>query len=183
MPNLTVRNKSQILKSNYSDSLSITLEAIEVGLKSVNPVSLMKNSVKFRHDCLRIFDFKGMSVEYDTRLIGSIYLIGAGKATAAMADDNGRSFELVAEHAAQIAGDRVELRGQEIVDGGAHLLPALAWLQHTQAAQQLHRARRELHGIAGRIENLVTPFQTIFRHTYSGTAGGWVPGFQAPVWN
>ncbi|MGB8028008.1 MAG: hypothetical protein WCE95_10430, partial [Nitrososphaeraceae archaeon] len=64
MPNLTVRNKSQILKSNYSDSLSLTLEAIEVGLKSVNPVSLMKNSVKFRHDCLRIFDYNGMSVEY-----------------------------------------------------------------------------------------------------------------------
>ncbi len=86
MPNLTVRNKSQILKSNYSDSLSLTLEAIEVGLKSVNPVSLMKNSVKFRHDCLRIIDYKGMSVEYDTRLIGSIYLVGAGKATASMAD-------------------------------------------------------------------------------------------------
>ena len=86
MPNLTVRNKSQILKSNYSDSLSLTLEAIEVGLKSVNPVSLMKNSVKFSHDCLRIFDYKGMSVEYDTRLTGSIYLVGAGKATAAMAD-------------------------------------------------------------------------------------------------
>ncbi|MDW0187804.1 MAG: DUF4147 domain-containing protein [Nitrososphaeraceae archaeon] len=86
MPNLTVRNKSQILKSNYSDSLSLTLEAIEVGLKSVNPASLMKNSVKFRHDCLKIFDYKGMSVEYDIRLIGSIYLVGAGKATAAMAD-------------------------------------------------------------------------------------------------
>ena len=86
MPNLTVRNKSQILKSNYSDSLSLTLEAIEVGLKSVNPASLMKNSVKFRHDCLKIFDYKGMSVEYDIRLIGSIYLVGAGKSTAAMAD-------------------------------------------------------------------------------------------------
>lgn len=86
MPNLTVTNKSQILKSNYSDSLSLTLEAIEVGLKSVNPASLMKNSVKFRHDCLKIFDYKGMSVEYDIRLIGSIYLVGAGKATAAMAD-------------------------------------------------------------------------------------------------
>ncbi|MDW0252053.1 MAG: DUF4147 domain-containing protein [Nitrososphaeraceae archaeon] len=86
MPNLTVRNKSQILKSNYSDSLSLTLEAIEVGLKSVNPASLMKNSVKFRHDCLKIFDYKGMSVEYDIKLIGSIYLVGAGKATAAMAD-------------------------------------------------------------------------------------------------
>ncbi|MDW0262457.1 MAG: DUF4147 domain-containing protein [Nitrososphaeraceae archaeon] len=86
MPNLTVTNKSQILKSNYSDSLSLTLEAIEVGLKSVNPASLMKNSVKFRHDCLKIFDYKGMSVEYDIKLIGSIYLVGAGKATAAMAD-------------------------------------------------------------------------------------------------
>ncbi|MDW0208766.1 MAG: hypothetical protein QOC42_03090, partial [Nitrososphaeraceae archaeon] len=83
---MTVRNKSQILKSNYSDSLSLTLEAIEVGLKSVNPASLMKNSVKFRHDCLKIFDYKGMSVEYDIRLIGSIYLFGAGKATAARAD-------------------------------------------------------------------------------------------------
>jgi len=86
MPNLTIRNKSQILKSNYSDSLRVTLEAIEVGLKSVNPASLIKNSVKFEHDCLTISDYKGMSIEYDTRLTQSIYIIGAGKASAAMAD-------------------------------------------------------------------------------------------------
>jgi len=86
MPNLTIRNKSQILKSNYSDSLRVTLEAIEVGLKSVNPASLIKNSVKFEHDCLTISDYKGMSIEYDTRLTESIYIIGAGKASAAMAD-------------------------------------------------------------------------------------------------
>ena len=86
MPNLTIRNKAQILKSNYSNSLKLTLEAIEVGLKSVNPASLIKNSVKFEHDCLTISDYKGMSMEYDTRLTRSIYIIGAGKASAAMAD-------------------------------------------------------------------------------------------------
>jgi len=86
MPNLTIRNKAQILKSNYSNSLRLTLEAIEVGLKSVNPESLIKNSVKFEHDCLTISDYKGMSMEYDTRLTRSIYIIGAGKASAAMAD-------------------------------------------------------------------------------------------------
>src|SRR4029078_10088717 len=86
MPNLTIRNKSQILKSNYSESLRVTLDAIEVGLKSVNPASLIKNSVKFEYDCLTISDYKGMSIEYDTRLTQSIYIIGAGKASAAMAD-------------------------------------------------------------------------------------------------
>ena len=86
MPNLTIRNKAQILKSNYSNSLRLTLEAVEVGLKSVNPESLIKNSVKFEHDCLTISDYKGTSMEYDTRLTRSIYIIGAGKASAAMAD-------------------------------------------------------------------------------------------------
>ena len=84
--NLKLHNKSQLLKSNYSDSLSLTLDAIELGLRSVNPASLMKKSLKLRGNSLTIVDYNKKKVEYDLRSIESIYLVGAGKATASMTD-------------------------------------------------------------------------------------------------
>lgn len=86
MTNLKLQNKSKILKNNYSDSLSLTLDAVEVGLRAVNPVSLMKNSVKLRRNRLSIIDYNGRKIDFDFRSFESIYLIGAGKATASMAD-------------------------------------------------------------------------------------------------
>lgn len=86
MTNLKLQNKSKILKNNYSDSLSLTLDAVEVGLRAVNPVSLMKNSVKLRRNRLRIIDYNGRKIDFDFGSFKSIYMIGAGKATASMAD-------------------------------------------------------------------------------------------------
>jgi glycerate-2-kinase len=86
MTNLKLQNKSEILSSNYSDSLSLALDAVEVGLKSVDPESLIKNSVKLRADCMSIFDYNGRKIDFDFGSFESIYLIGAGKATASMAD-------------------------------------------------------------------------------------------------
>lgn len=86
MTNLKLQNKSKILKNNYSDSLSLTLDAVEVGLRAVNPVSLMKNSVKLRRNRLSIIDYNGRKIDFDFGSFKSIYLIGAGKATASMAD-------------------------------------------------------------------------------------------------
>jgi len=86
MTNLKLQNKSKILKSNYSDSLGLTLDAIEVGLSSVNPVSLMKSSVKIEGNNLSIFDYNGKKTRFDIGLFRSIYLVGAGKATASMVD-------------------------------------------------------------------------------------------------
>lgn len=86
MTNLKLQNKSKILENNYSDSLSLTLDAVEVGLRAVNPVSLMKNSVKLRRNRLSIIDYNGRKIDFDFGSFKSIYMIGAGKATASMAD-------------------------------------------------------------------------------------------------
>lgn len=86
MTNLKLQNKSKILKNNYSDSLSLTLDAVEVGLRAVNPVSLMKNSVKLRRNRLSIIDYNGRKIDFNFGSFESIYLIGAGKATASMTD-------------------------------------------------------------------------------------------------
>jgi glycerate 2-kinase len=86
MTNLKLHNKSKLLKNNYSESLSLTLDAVEVGLRAVNPASLMKNSVKLRRNRLSIIDHNGKKIDFDLGSFKSIYLIGAGKATASMAD-------------------------------------------------------------------------------------------------
>lgn len=86
MTNLKVQNKTEILKNNYSDSLSLTLEAIEAGLKSVNPRSIIKKSVLVKRNCLTVTDFSGKKIDFDLGNFKSIYLIGAGKATASMSN-------------------------------------------------------------------------------------------------
>jgi glycerate-2-kinase len=86
MTNLKLQNKAKILKSNYSDSLSLTLEAIEIGLQSVNPASIIKKSVMVKNNYLIVTDYNGKKLDFDLRGFESIYLVGAGKATASMAD-------------------------------------------------------------------------------------------------
>ena len=86
MTNLKLQNKSKILRYNYSDSLKLTLDAIEIGLRSVNPRSIVKNSVKLRGNTLNIFDYNGEKKRFDFGSFNSIYLVGAGKATASMTD-------------------------------------------------------------------------------------------------
>ena len=82
MTSLKLQNKPKILKSNYSDSLSLTLDAIEVGLRSVNPKSIIENSVEMNHNYLTIIDHNGKKIDFDLGLVRWIYLVGAGKATA-----------------------------------------------------------------------------------------------------
>jgi len=86
MSNLKLQNKSKILRSNRSDSLSITLDAVEVGLQSINPTSIIKKSVVVKRDNLTVTDYSGKKIGFEFGDFKSIYLIGAGKATASMAD-------------------------------------------------------------------------------------------------
>lgn len=86
MTNLKLQNKSKILKSNYSDSLSLILDAIEVGLRSVNPKSIIENSIEMDRNYLSITDYSGKQIDFDLGSFRRIYLVGAGKATASMAD-------------------------------------------------------------------------------------------------
>lgn len=94
MASLKLQNKSNILKSNYSDSLSLTLDAIEVGLRSVNPKRIIENSVEMSHNYLTITDYNGKKIDFDLGSVRWIYLIGAGKATALMTD----AFIKIANH-------------------------------------------------------------------------------------
>ena len=86
MTNLKLQNKAKILRSNYSNSLSLTLEAIEMGLQSVNPASIIKKSIMVKRNCLTVTDYSGKKLDFDLGGFKSIYLVGAGKATASMAD-------------------------------------------------------------------------------------------------
>jgi glycerate-2-kinase len=86
MSNLKLQNKSDILSSNYSDSLSLTLDAIEAGLQSVNPTSIIKKSVVVKRNTLSVTDYNGKKIGFDLGEFKSIYLVGAGKATASMVD-------------------------------------------------------------------------------------------------
>jgi glycerate-2-kinase len=86
MASLKLLNKSIILENNHSNSLNLTLDAIEVGLRSVNPVCLMKKSVKLSSNNLSIRNYNGEKLVLDFGSFKSIYLIGAGKASASMAD-------------------------------------------------------------------------------------------------
>ena len=86
MTNLKLQNKAEILKNNYSDSLALTLDAIEIGLQSVNPSSIIKKSVVVKRNNLTVTDHSGKKIGFELKDFKSIYLIGAGKATASMAD-------------------------------------------------------------------------------------------------
>jgi len=46
----------------------------------------VKNSVKLRGNTLNIFDYNGEKKRFDFGSFNSIYLVGAGKATASMTD-------------------------------------------------------------------------------------------------
>jgi hypothetical protein len=65
MSNLKLQNKSDILSSNYSDSLSLTLDAIEAGLQSVNPTSIIKKSVVVKRNTLSVTDYNGKKIGFD----------------------------------------------------------------------------------------------------------------------
>ena len=74
MTNLKLQNKSKILKSNYSDSLSLTLDAIEVGLRSVNPKRIIENSVETSRNYLTITDYSGKKIDLDLGSVRSYLL-------------------------------------------------------------------------------------------------------------
>jgi glycerate 2-kinase len=66
-------------------SLGLALGSFENAIKAVDPVRLIYNSVKLRDDKLFIKDIKQKSASIDLKSIDSVYLVGAGKATARMA--------------------------------------------------------------------------------------------------
>ncbi|MDP9197222.1 MAG: DUF4147 domain-containing protein [Thermoproteota archaeon] len=76
-----------MLKCNSGvQSLKFALVAAEVALKSVDPFFLIKNSMSLVGSVLYITDVDCKSIKFDLSLFDSIYLVGAGKATAGMSE-------------------------------------------------------------------------------------------------
>ncbi|MGC2483254.1 MAG: DUF4147 domain-containing protein, partial [Nitrososphaeraceae archaeon] len=75
------------MKSHRSTnrSLKLALGSFEYAVRAVDPMRLIKSSLKLRSDRLFINDIKHQRASIDLKSINSIYLIGAGKATARMA--------------------------------------------------------------------------------------------------
>ncbi|HSN95681.1 MAG TPA: DUF4147 domain-containing protein [Nitrososphaeraceae archaeon] len=75
------------MKSHRSTnrSLKLALGSFEHAVRAVDPMRLIKSSLKLRSDRLFINDIKHQRANIDLKSINSIYLIGAGKATARMA--------------------------------------------------------------------------------------------------
>jgi glycerate 2-kinase len=66
-------------------SLRLALGSFKSAVKAVDPVRLVYNSLRLRDDKLFIKDIKQKSAIIDLKAIDSVYLVGAGKATAGMA--------------------------------------------------------------------------------------------------
>jgi glycerate 2-kinase len=68
---------------NYR-SLNIALSALEYSIKNVDPKILVNKTVKLKGSNLRLNDIQGKTVELNLDDFNSVYIVGAGKATARM---------------------------------------------------------------------------------------------------
>jgi glycerate 2-kinase len=77
----------RLLKSRRrpNRSLRLALGSFENAVKAVDPIRLINNSLKLRDDKLLINDIKQKRANIDLKSVDSVYLVGAGKATARMA--------------------------------------------------------------------------------------------------
>jgi glycerate-2-kinase len=74
----------------------VALGAVKNAVRCVNPERLIKSCLKLKHYELTIYDIKKNKTYLDLRSFDSIYVVGAGKATARMA-----------KAVCQILGDRI----------------------------------------------------------------------------
>jgi glycerate 2-kinase len=80
-----IRNMNKLLKDNTNaHSVRMAIGAAQLGLKSVDPYLLVRNSIKIADSILNISDVNGHPTRFDLSLFGSIYVVGAGKATGGM---------------------------------------------------------------------------------------------------
>lgn len=78
-----INNFDKLLESHNSNSVRLILSALDHALASVQPGILVRQSVKLG-DKLRVKDING--TVKSLRLSGDLYVVGAGKAVARMAD-------------------------------------------------------------------------------------------------
>ncbi len=78
-----IKNRAE-LERFHGQGGRVVLAALEAGLRSVEPGALVRRAVKHGKKTLAIKGIGGRTVELDN--FGDVYVVGAGKATAAMAD-------------------------------------------------------------------------------------------------
>ncbi|MCS7385345.1 MAG: glycerate kinase [archaeon GB-1867-005] len=100
-----IKNFNELIEVSIKENAEarrIALELLEAGLEAANPKEAVKKHVKLEGDILNIGKYK-----YDLSNIGSIYVIGAGKASGKMA-----------EALEEVLGERIK-KGVVIVPRGA----------------------------------------------------------------
>ncbi len=77
-----IRNRAALVKFHGKQS-SLVLSALEAAIKSVDPGELVRKSLSFKNGMLVVHDMAGNS--FRIRKFDNAYIVGAGKASAAMA--------------------------------------------------------------------------------------------------
>src|SRR5579885_502920 len=86
MSKIRIKNRDELLQAHAGyASMKLCLGALEAALQSSDPAHLVRRSVRLRGSVLSVNDIYGKSVKLDIDSFSSIYVVGAGKATASMA--------------------------------------------------------------------------------------------------
>ncbi len=79
-----IKNRAQ-LEDFHGAGATPVLDAVEAAIKSVEPASLVRRAVKYSHGSVTVQDIHGKKQTFTG--FGDVYVVGAGKAAAAMADE------------------------------------------------------------------------------------------------
>jgi glycerate 2-kinase len=125
-------------------SLKIAFSAIESGLKYVDPKRLVNRAVKVKGSSLKLRDIHRRTLTLNLRDIDSIYLVGAGKATATMAETLEKIFkERITGGSINVPyGTSIKLETVEVVQA-SHPIPDQAGVNGTKKIMDVLRRTKK----------------------------------------
>lgn len=108
-----IKNRAELVRFHGMQSL-LVLSALETAVRSVDPITLVKRSLSFKNGTLVARDITGNN--FKMRKFKDVYIVGAGKASAAMASAfSGMLKDRVAEGAINVPrGSEAEIDGISI---------------------------------------------------------------------
>jgi glycerate 2-kinase len=126
------RSAAEIQHNSYR-SLKIAFSAIESAIKYVDPKYLVNKTIKLKGSSLKLRDLHWKTLTLNLGDIDSIYLVGAGKATATMAETLQEIFkERISGGSINVPyGTSVELERVEVVQAN-HPIPDQAGVNGTK---------------------------------------------------
>ncbi|MEM2047663.1 MAG: DUF4147 domain-containing protein, partial [Candidatus Jordarchaeales archaeon] len=78
---IIVKNREKLLEDEEGDKRSLLLDLVELAISVSDPRDAIRKSVKLNDECLTVF-----SERIPLRNVENIYVVGAGKASGAMAE-------------------------------------------------------------------------------------------------